>query len=321
MRTPPLAQWLPFALPGVPRAPRRPRLPRARRVVTADFPGNACPVGSRVRFTPRRQALGGVVAELQHARAVVAASDGSRWKVPYALLTVVERVPERECTLAEVEALARELMARHVAESGLDADWGFGFDPRDLARRGLPAGGEAHRTVGELLPPGDAGRDRRHAAARDRPRHRRRAAPARRGLAGQGAPDRLHGRALSRRQPHSGPVGGGVRMRKALAAAAPQPQPAARRAVRKLQRRNHAGGGTPTSARTRRRSPLFVARGDRSPPNQSWRRRLVFALFFRAGPDRGRDRERPPAAARGAFRGCRASTLLPGSGTILRQME
>ena len=125
MRTPPVARWLPFALPGVPRAPR---LPRARRVVTADFPGDACPVGSRVGFTARRQLLSGVVAELQHARAVVAASDGSRWKVPYALLTVVERVPERECTLAEVEALAHELMARHVAESGLDADWSFRFD-------------------------------------------------------------------------------------------------------------------------------------------------------------------------------------------------
>ena len=128
MRTPSVPQWLPFALPGVPRAPRRPRLPRARRVVTADFPGNACPVGSRVRFTARRHPLSGVVAELRHARAVVAASDGSRWKVPYALLTVVERVPERECTLAEVEALAHELMARHVARSGLDADWSFGFD-------------------------------------------------------------------------------------------------------------------------------------------------------------------------------------------------
>ena len=128
MRTPPIAQWLPFALPGVPRAPSRPRLPRSRRVVTADFPGNACPVGSRVGFTARRQQLSGVVAELQHARAVVAASDGARWKVPYALLTVDERVPERECTLAEVEALAHELLARHVVESGLDADWSFGFD-------------------------------------------------------------------------------------------------------------------------------------------------------------------------------------------------
>ena len=129
MPTPPIAQWLPFALPGVPRASRRTRLPRPPRVVTADFAGNACPVGSRVRFTVRRQVVAGVVAELQHARAVVvAAADGTRWKVPYASLTVVEPVPERECTLAEVEALAHELLARHVAESGLDADWSFGFD-------------------------------------------------------------------------------------------------------------------------------------------------------------------------------------------------
>ena len=96
--------------------------------MTAAFPGNACPVGSRVRFTARRQPMAGVVAELQLARAVVAADDGTRWKVPYAVLSVVERVPERECTLAEVEALARGLLARHVAESGLDPAWSFGFD-------------------------------------------------------------------------------------------------------------------------------------------------------------------------------------------------
>ena len=128
MSTPPIALWLPFLSPYPRRDPRGPRLPRARREVTADFPGNACPVGSRVGFTARRQPVRGVVAELQLARAVVAAADGTRWKVPYAMLTVVERAPERECTLADVEALARELLARHAAESGLDPAWGFGFD-------------------------------------------------------------------------------------------------------------------------------------------------------------------------------------------------
>ncbi len=113
------------------QSPRRPpRAPQPRRsgAVTADFPGVACPVGSRVRFPWRDQTIDGTVAELQGARAVVAAGDDARWKVPYALLTVVERVPERECTLAEVETLAGDLLARHQAESGLDADWCFGFD-------------------------------------------------------------------------------------------------------------------------------------------------------------------------------------------------
>ncbi len=81
-----------------------------------------------MRFRWRGQAIEGTVAELQRARAVVAAGDDVRWKVPYPLLTVVERVSERECTLADVEALAGGLLARHQAESGLDADWSFGFD-------------------------------------------------------------------------------------------------------------------------------------------------------------------------------------------------
>ncbi len=103
-----------------------PRPPRA--AVTADFPGAACPVGSRVRFTARDRAVTGTVAELQLARAVVLAAGGDRWKVPYGLLSVVERTPERECTLAEVEALARRLLARHQARGALDAGWTFGFD-------------------------------------------------------------------------------------------------------------------------------------------------------------------------------------------------
>ena len=106
----------------------RPRLPHVRTAVTADFPGAAFPVGSRVRFTARGRSITGEVAELQLGRAVVLAGDGGRWMAPYPLLQVVERVPERECTLADVEALARRLFARHRAESGLAAAWTFGFD-------------------------------------------------------------------------------------------------------------------------------------------------------------------------------------------------
>ena len=121
------------------QSPRRPpRAPQPRRsdAVTADFPGAASPVGSRVRFPWRDQAIDGTVAELQRARAVVAAGADARWKVPYRLLTVVERVRERECTLAEVEKLAAGLLARHQAGSGLHADWGFGFD-LSTARAGV----------------------------------------------------------------------------------------------------------------------------------------------------------------------------------------
>ena len=89
-----------------------------------------------MRFPWRDQAIDGTVAELQRARAVVAAGADARWKVPYRLLTVVERVRERECTLAEVEKLAAGLLARHQAGSGLHADWGFGFD-LSTARAGV----------------------------------------------------------------------------------------------------------------------------------------------------------------------------------------
>ncbi len=102
--------------------------PRARSAITADFPGAASPPGSRVRFTTRGQSITGVVAELQAARAVVLAGDDGRWQVPYRFLEVVERVPERECTLADVETLARRLFARHQAQSGLGTRWTFGFD-------------------------------------------------------------------------------------------------------------------------------------------------------------------------------------------------
>ena len=124
--TPVLRLLFPKLRRAAARASRAPRPPRG--AVTADFPGAASPVGSRVRFTVRDRSIVGTVAELQRARAVVLTGGGERWKVPYGLLTVVERVPERECTLAEVEALAGRLFARHRAESGLGADWTFGFD-------------------------------------------------------------------------------------------------------------------------------------------------------------------------------------------------
>ena len=107
-----------------------------RSVITADFPGSAVPPGSRVRFTWRGQRVTGVVARLLRRHAVVSAGDRGQWKVPYAALRVVERVPERECTLTDVEDLARRLFARHRGMSGLGADWTFGFD-LSTARAGV----------------------------------------------------------------------------------------------------------------------------------------------------------------------------------------
>ena len=104
------------------------RRARTGSVITADFPGAATPPGTKVRFADRGRPVLGVVAELQAARAVVHAGDAGRWKVPYGLLEIVERAPAGECTLADVEHLARRLFAQHRTRSGLDADWTFGFD-------------------------------------------------------------------------------------------------------------------------------------------------------------------------------------------------
>ena len=96
--------------------------------ITTDFAGAACPVGSRVRFDGHGETLCGVVAELHRRRAAVVTEDGQRWKVPYGMLAVLRRADGGECTLAEVAALAEDLLAKHKASGALGAEWRFGFD-------------------------------------------------------------------------------------------------------------------------------------------------------------------------------------------------
>lgn len=101
---------------------------RRKTVISADFPGAACPPGSRVRFLSAEGWIEGAVTELRLRHAVAVSVGGTRWKVPYRAVTVVERAPASECTLREVEALAGELLERHRRVSGLEAGWTFGFD-------------------------------------------------------------------------------------------------------------------------------------------------------------------------------------------------
>ena len=96
--------------------------------VDADFPGAACPPGSRVSFVRDGRCVNGVVAQLQRRGAlVVPAAETSRLRVGYHGLRVVERAG-REHTLGEVEALAAELLELHKSHSGLDRAWVFAFD-------------------------------------------------------------------------------------------------------------------------------------------------------------------------------------------------
>ena len=95
--------------------------------ITADFPGAAYPVGSRVRFEHGGGPIDGTVAALKRRQALVHTGQG-RWNVPYSLLELVERSTKGECSLAEAQTLANDLIKRHKATSGLAEDWRFGFD-------------------------------------------------------------------------------------------------------------------------------------------------------------------------------------------------
>ena len=167
-----------------------------------------------MRFTVRGQSISGVVAELQAARAVVLAGDEGRWQVPYRLLEIVERVPERECTLADVESLARRLFARHQAQSGLGTQWTFGFD-LSTTRAGVcryrdkridlsvsyclrATRADVENTLLHEIAHAIVGAEHGHNAAWQR--FTRRGTP-------QGSPARLYRRALPRRDPHGRPVG------------------------------------------------------------------------------------------------------------------
>ena len=100
---------------------------RAQTPITAKFSGANYPVGSRVRFAHGDGKITGTVATLKRRQALVHAGQG-HWNVPYSLLELVERSAVGECSLAETEALANELLKHHKANSGLGKNWRFGFD-------------------------------------------------------------------------------------------------------------------------------------------------------------------------------------------------
>lgn len=100
---------------------------RAQAPITVDFPGANYPIGSRVRFAHDGGTMAGTVASLKRRQALVHTDQG-RWNVLYSLLELVERSTVGECSLAETEALANDLIKRHKADSGLAKDWRFGFD-------------------------------------------------------------------------------------------------------------------------------------------------------------------------------------------------
>ena len=99
------------------------------RIVTADFTGAAYPPGTKVSFTTNTGGtLHGTVQGLLPQRARVATLQGTLWKVPYGLLTVVEPTQEPAMPLTEVTTLGEQLIREHEIKSGLKAGWQFAFD-------------------------------------------------------------------------------------------------------------------------------------------------------------------------------------------------
>lgn len=104
--------------------------PRSRvSKITADFPGATTPMGSAVRFWDKDgyTRLGRVArVRIQHADVIT--EDGRQWSVPYRAITEVVRAPATDCSLSEVEEIAKELVARYQASGALPVGWSFGFD-------------------------------------------------------------------------------------------------------------------------------------------------------------------------------------------------
>ena len=99
------------------------------RIVTANFAGAAYPPGTKVLFTTKTGGtLHGTVQGLLHQRAQVATQQGTLWRVPYSLLTVIEPTHEPAMSLTEIATLGKRLIREHEDNSGLKAGWQFAFD-------------------------------------------------------------------------------------------------------------------------------------------------------------------------------------------------
>ncbi len=99
------------------------------RIVTADFAGAAYPPGTEVSFMTKTDGtLHGTVQGLLPRRARVATQQGTLWKVPYSLLTVIEPTQGPAMLLTEVATLGKQLIREHEDNSGLKVGWQLAFD-------------------------------------------------------------------------------------------------------------------------------------------------------------------------------------------------
>lgn len=93
------------------------------RTVTAQFPGANYPPGTKVRFrTKEGMRLEGIVEGLLTYQARVVVNSKLVYKVPYAGLTALSKVPKPAMTLAEITEKAEEFLKKHKLD-----DWRFAF--------------------------------------------------------------------------------------------------------------------------------------------------------------------------------------------------
>ena len=108
---------------------RRPRQGTGtkRTEVTDAFAGQACPAGSIVEFELRGRTMRGKVAELTPRQAVIGGLGERRWRVPYRLLTTIERAGNGS-TLKEIKLRADNLLRQYQRSGHLGADWRIALD-------------------------------------------------------------------------------------------------------------------------------------------------------------------------------------------------
>ena len=102
---------------------------RRRTLITADFPGAACPPRSVIRFVgsdarERRATVTSILTRSAHA----VDDAGIEWNVPYSAVLSVDDAPASECTLREIESLGKRIVSSFQASGTLPAGWVFGFD-------------------------------------------------------------------------------------------------------------------------------------------------------------------------------------------------
>ena len=102
---------------------------RRHTLITADFPGAACPPRSVISFVGSDgRAHQAAVTSIRTRSAHAIDDAGVEWQVPYSAVLSVDDAPASECTLDEIDSLGNRLVSSFQASGTLPGGWAFGFD-------------------------------------------------------------------------------------------------------------------------------------------------------------------------------------------------